>query len=220
MNINVSPLPRIFFFTDLDGTLEDSRVDMATSVNLARQQLGLKPWIFEEIVPHVNGGMSALYRACFPEYAHDLEAVRLCYETVYLKNICVKTVCYPHVVELLQSLAQKQAIVAVITNKPTHLSWALLKSLGLDGFVQRVMGGDSCAATKPSPLPLQIVAEEFGYRPSIDQAFMMGDTLNDMLAGRAFGAKTLWCSWGYGAELSREEYDVRLEAAEGLLGLI
>jgi phosphoglycolate phosphatase len=210
MTKTLDPTPRLFFFTDLDGTLEDSRQDMAHSVNLARQELGLPPWLVNNIIPHVGGGMPALYRTCFPEYADDLEAVRLCYEKVYLENICVETHCYGGIVEMLEKLVQKQAIVAVITNKPTHLSWALLKSLGIDGYIQRVMGGDSCAETKPSPLPLQIVADEFGYRPGVDHAFMMGDTLNDMLAGKAFGAKTLWCSWGYGPELSRDQYDVAL----------
>ncbi len=196
-----------FFFTDLDGTLEDSRADMTAAAQRVRAAFGLPRREDASITPNVNRGMRELYLACFDDFLASsaargasfeaaLEQVRLVYEADYLAHIADATTLYPGMAETLQGLAARGKVI-VITNKPEHLSRALLAALGVTSLITDVMGGDSCAETKPSALPLRIAAQRHGYVEGRDAAFMMGDTAADMACGKAFGAQTIWCAYGY-----------------------
>jgi hypothetical protein len=57
----------IVTFIDLDGTIEDSRQDMAAAAAAVRQRLELRPRPEAELRALVNRGMDRLYRDCFPE---------------------------------------------------------------------------------------------------------------------------------------------------------
>ena len=192
-------------FTDLDGTLEDSRQDMANAVVETRKSLGLKTEDFEAYVPNVNKGMRELTLSCFSELLKDLEgekkekrALELQgqYEEKYLEKIAVHTKPYEGIPQLLKELS-KMGSVVVITNKPYHLSVALLQKIGLMEFVSLVVGGDSCKETKPSSVPLEWATEKLGFEKMNVSAFMMGDTAADVQCGKSFGAKTIWCAYGY-----------------------
>ena len=210
-----------FFFSDLDGTLEDSRVDMTNAVIEVRAQLKLPVWDSSKITPNVNRGMAELYRACFSDYLADhttekkssvdkLEQVRELYEAQYLAHVADHTTLYEGMESALRYLASQGKII-VITNKPEFISRALLEKLGVSPYITDVMGGDSCAENKPSPLPLRVAAERHGFNRATDAAFMIGDTLADIRAGKAFGAKTVWCSWGYLDEPGAETPDIRFD---------
>lgn len=85
---------------DLDGTIEDSRVDMVSSARRVRAALALPPRPDSALLPYVNGGMDQLYRACFDDFlALDPEnhyaRVRATYEADYLANVMVETRMYP-----------------------------------------------------------------------------------------------------------------------------
>lgn len=208
-----------FYFIDLDGTLEDSRLDMANCVNLVRKKLSLVESNVDEIQKYVTKGMDELYRSCFPEkYATLSEKIKQEYENCYLENVCVYTKCYLGIPQALKSLSQKGKII-VVTNKPEKASRKLLESLELAPFITDVMGGDSCPECKPSPLPLQIAAKRHGFESASHKAFMIGDSIGDIKAARAFGAKSVWCSWGYLDTLENETADIILDNPFQLEGL-
>lgn len=189
---------------DLDGTLEDSRADMVAAAARVRAALGLPARAAGELVRHVNGGMDALYRACFDDYlaqgdaAARYAAVREAYDADYLSHVAVETRLYDGVAAALEELAGLGAL-ACVTNKPERISRALLDTLGVGALFSTVVGGDSCPEIKPSPLMLREAAERCGFDAARGQAFMIGDSAGDVLLGRAFGAKTVWCAWGYAA---------------------
>ena len=200
-------MSQVFFFTDLDGTLEDSRADMTAAAQRVRAALGLPAWPDGKIMPNVNKWMRELYLACFADHLAaqtargtgeetTLESLRVAYEADYLTHIADQTRLYAGMAETLALLAARGKVI-VITNKPEHLSRALLEALGIAKLVTDVMGGDSCPETKPSALPLRLAAARHGWVEGRDKAFMMGDTLADMTCGKAFGARTIWCAYGY-----------------------
>ena len=89
-------------FCDLDGTLEDSRQDMARSAQMARAQLDLEAGARADWVPFVNKGLEHLYRQCFKELFENapagseseletLEKIRDVYEPIYLEEIVNST---------------------------------------------------------------------------------------------------------------------------------
>lgn len=222
---------RLFVFTDLDGTLEDSRADMTAAARRVRAAFGLPTWEDERLTPHVNRGMRELYLACFADFLAaetargvdaeaTLERVRAAYEADYLAHVADATRLYPGMGDTLAGLAERGATLVVVTNKPERISRALLDALGVGRFIADVMGGDSCAETKPSALPLRVAAERHGYVAGRDRAFMMGDTAADMACGKAFGATTIWCAYGYVASRPEPRGDFTVEKPSDILALI
>lgn len=207
---------------DLDGTIEDSRGDMVAAVRRVREALQLARRSDDTILPWVNKGMESLYRACFDDYlsGHDVrfDEVRSRYEADYLENVAVQTRLYPGMAEAIESLAEAGAL-ALVTNKPERISRRLLEALGVDRFFSCIIGGDTCAAAKPDPILLEEAARRCGFDASGGRAVMIGDTAGDIKLGRAFGAATIWCAWGY-ADHPGEEADFIAEHPSALPGLV
>jgi phosphoglycolate phosphatase len=185
---------------DLDGTIEDSRDDMVSAARRVRAALALPPRPDAALRPHVNGGMDHLYRACFDDYlALDPEhyaRVRSAYEADYLANVAVETRMYSGMGAALAELSQLGQLVCV-TNKPEHISRHLLDELGVGQLFATVVGGDSCEHCKPHPIMLETAAQRCGLFASTHRTVMIGDTQADIQLGRAYGARTVWCAWGY-----------------------
>jgi phosphoglycolate phosphatase-like HAD superfamily hydrolase len=194
---------------DLDGTIEDSRNDMAAVASRVRASFGLPERAHSELCQHVNAGMDQLYRACFDDYlAGDVGGARYAdvrerYEADYLANVAVETRLYPGMSDALPALARFGALVCV-TNKPERISRRLLDVLGVGSCFRSVVGGDSCAEIKPHPLLLETAAMRCGFKAQHRPALMIGDTAGDVQLGRAYGARTLWCAWGYVAQTSEK----------------
>jgi phosphoglycolate phosphatase len=192
---------------DLDGTLEDSRDDMVAAARRVRARLGLPAREDSQLRPFVNAGMEQLYRACFDDFLLQgedaalpttarLVEVQQTYEADYYEHVADQTRLYDGIDAALRELSTLGTL-ACITNKPERISRRLLHVLGVGSLFATVVGGDTCAESKPSPLMLETAARHAGFDRERGQAFMIGDTTADMRLGRAYGAATLWCAWGY-----------------------
>lgn len=114
---------------DLDGTLEDSRLDMVQAIQQLRLALGLEQRAYESLVPWVSKGMPALYANAFDDVTDDsvLLAIPDLYAQVYARGIVQNTRLYDGVQTMLQNLDETVAM-AVVTNKPEALARLLLKN--------------------------------------------------------------------------------------------
>jgi phosphoglycolate phosphatase len=190
---------------DLDGTIEDSRNDMVAAVQRVRAKFQLAVRADVVVRPHVNGGMEALYLACFDDYrpgdAERMHVIRDAYEADYLAHVAVDTKLYPGMHAALTGLA-RLGTLACVTNKPERISRKLLDELAVGELFATVVGGDSCAQAKPHRVMLETAALRVGFDPSSGSAFMIGDTNADMQLARAYGARAVWCKWGYVAAIS------------------
>ncbi|HNL00811.1 MAG TPA: HAD-IA family hydrolase, partial [Leptospiraceae bacterium] len=187
---------KLIAFFDLDGTLEDSRQDMALSINRVRETKSLPALSLEVARSLVNRGMDALTEAAFPEIIEnqtDLKKVRALYEEDYLSHVVDHTRLYDGISSMLQGVASIGRLV-VYTNKPERISRELLKRLQVLETVSGIIGGDSFPESKPSPIPMQTMADRLGETGA---RWMTGDTAADMQAARNSGARSIWASWGY-----------------------
>lgn len=171
---------------DLDGTLEDSRDDMVAAVHRVRAARDLPPLEDGAIRPNVSRGMPHLYATCLPE----LDDAPAAYATAYSAGIADSTRLYPGMREALAALPGP---LAVVTNKPEALSALLLEALGVREMFSAIVGGDSCAEAKPSPVMLQEAVERCGGGPIV----MVGDSGGDIRMARAYGCPVVWAGWGY-----------------------
>lgn len=177
---------------DLDGTLVDSRADLANSVNLMLAELGRKRLSDCRILTFVGEGARLLVEralaatqesAPLPQQTDQALEVFLRH---YREHLFDQTRVYPEVEETLAALHCLPK--AVVTNKPYGFTVALLEGIGLLPHFNVVFGGDSMPERKPSPLMLLEAARACGVEPTA--CLMVGDTKFDVAAGRAAGMKT------------------------------
>jgi phosphoglycolate phosphatase len=176
---------------DLDGTLEDSRPDMVAAVDRVRRELGLPPRPYEASVKWVNAGMPQLYANCFDDYGGpDVEAR---YLRAYEEGICDATRAYPGIAAALDTLSG-EATLAIVTNKPHRHSELLLERLGLRVHFAVIVGQEDTPEPKPSPKALGAAVDALASSGSV---VMVGDSVGDVRMGHAYGARSIWCAYGY-----------------------
>jgi len=179
---------------DLDGTLIDSRVDLANSVNHTRVQLGMSLLPNELIYSYVGDGASMLIRRAFgrePAEAELNEALEI-FLTHYKLHLLDNTVLYPGVLEALEDLVS--LTLTVLTNKPVNPSNTILQGLGIEEKFAIVYGGNSFQQKKPDPIGVLKILKETGtFR---ERALMVGDSRIDIETGA--NAQIATCGVTYG----------------------
>jgi phosphoglycolate phosphatase len=182
---------------DLDGTIEDSRMDMSLSVNRIRKLYNLPELPLEVVQSLVNKGMDFLYRNCFPELIQNNyipEDLKFKYEMDYSEHIIDYTRLYEGMDNVIQQLSQKNDLI-LYTNKPEKLSKLLLEKLQLLNYFISIIGGDSYPESKPSEKPIISTIDKLKLNPK--EIYVIGDTEADILTAKNLKAKSIWCKWGY-----------------------
>jgi len=189
-------MPLIYLF-DLDGTLVDSRADLARAVNLTREHFNLAPLPLDAVVRCVGRGVEDLMRGAIPERPADAVAETLAvYRAHYRAHLLDETVPYPGIPELLEKLSGAGHKLAVVTNKGRAASCKILEGLNLLPFFGAVVGDGDAPALKPDPAPLHFAARLLG-RELQPTDWMVGDGDTDLRAGAAAGIRTCFCRWGF-----------------------
>ena len=136
---------------DLDGTLIDSKLDLALSVNATLERLGRPPLSQDRIFSYVGQGAPRLIEQALGPGATPEECQRgIEYFLAYYRDHMLdNTVTYPGVREGLAALEDMP--MAVLTNKPVRFSRQIIEGLGLGRFFRFVYGGNSFGTKKPDP---------------------------------------------------------------------
>lgn len=179
----MNPSQELLVF-DLDGTLVDSTLDLANSVNATRVHLGLAPLPIPLVASYVGNGAPALIRkAMGPEAGDEQIDYALTYFLAWYRDHMLEhTRPYPGVIEGLDLCRREGCKMAVLTNKPVRFSQTLLAGLDMDKYFFRVYGGNSFPEKKPNPFGLLKLMEEAGVAP--DRTWMIGDSSVDVLTAR------------------------------------
>jgi phosphoglycolate phosphatase len=185
---------------DLDGTLIDSRLDLAQSVNATRVHLGMAPLENDLVCSYVGNGAPVLIRRALGDQASEAELqVALAYFLEhYAAHDLDHTTLYPGVKESLHRLDAAGKRLAVLTNKPTSVTLHILEGLGVAGLFFRVYGGDSFEFKKPHPMGVEALMKEAGVdRP---RALMIGDSSVDVRTARNAGIRCYAVTYGFQPE--------------------
>jgi phosphoglycolate phosphatase len=182
---------------DLDGTLVDSKQDLALSVNAMRKEMGLAPLSLELISSYVGHGVTLLVRRSLGDLATDenVENGLAFFLDYYRQHMLDNTAPYPGVSEALEKL--KGCKMAVLTNKPVNFSREMISRLGYDRYFAYIYGGNSFPLKKPDPMGLHKLMEDLQVSPR--ETGMVGDSDTDILTGRNAGVLTCGVTYGFGA---------------------
>lgn len=194
---------------DLDGTLIDSLLDLADATNHLRERFRLPPLVPEEVRRLVGQGARSLVERALPSSSpEEADAGLEIFLSYNLAHIADKTRLYPGVPETLETLLGRRRALSILSNKNVALCREVLDRLGIAQYFTAVYGADSFPFRKPSPEPVLAILKEFGV--AAGECVLVGDSINDMAAGRGAGVLTVGCSYGYGemSELAEADYQV------------
>lgn len=185
---------------DLDGTLVDSAPDLMATLNRLLARAGL-PEVPMSSARHLVGhGARALLTHGFQEAgaSWDEAAAPALFEDFivdYRAHIADATTVFPGVIETLERLSARGAILCVATNKRTDLALELIAALDLGRHFACVVGPDAVSARKPDGAHLREAVLKAGGDPA--RAVMVGDSASDVRAARDAGMPCVVVSFGY-----------------------
>jgi phosphoglycolate phosphatase len=194
--------PRALLF-DLDGTLVDSRRDIAQACNFALTTAGRAPLEEAAIASFVGDGARMLLARALgvDPTASELDAALASFSLFYTTHAADSTRWMPGALAALDALSELP--MGIVTNKPRAATLAVLDALDARGrFASIVAGGDG--PLKPDPAAIDAALAPMHLRA--EEAWMVGDGPQDIAAGRAAGCPTIGVRGGFAS-------DALLEAA-------
>jgi len=207
---------------DLDGTLIDSKTDLTNSINLMLADLARPPLDEATVGGFVGDGVRVLVYRCLtatdpnhepPEEALHASGIELMHSH-YAEQMLETTRLYPRVAETLASFGNK--LKAVVTSKEVRFTKLILDHFDITKHFDAIVGGDTTPARKPDPRPVLEAIRLLGG-PAGDSV-MIGDSENDINAGRGAGARTCGVTFGFrtAEQLRLSEPDVLIDRFDQL----
>ena len=180
---------------DFDGTLIDSKVDIANSVNFTLGDLDLPQRSLEEIFSFVGDGVKRLLQLSVGEENVVLyeEALRI-FRGHYLAHCLDTTEFYPRIRDILSHPDGRT--FAIVTNKTQEYTLRIVEGLGASQDFAEIECPKDNSELKPDPGMLLRVLEQLGV--PADRTLMVGDSTNDVRAAQSIGVKACAVGFGYG----------------------
>jgi len=212
------PSARAVLF-DLDGTLIDSKGDIAAACNHALASLGRAQLPVDVIAGFVGDGARMLLARALARPPEDpvVDQALAVFHPFYEAHPADRTKLLPGAREALDALVDRP--IGIVTNKPRGATIAALSALGvLSRFAVVRTGSDG--PLKPDARAVTAALDVVGVAPA--DAWMVGDGDQDILAGRAAGCFTVAVSGGFqsSARIAASAPDVVLESLHALVPMI
>jgi phosphoglycolate phosphatase len=198
-------LPVALVVFDLDGTLIDSRRDLADSANALISERGGQPLPVERITAMVGEGAALLVQRALTAAGlpAELDTALPRFLELYDERLLVHTRLYPGTLEMLMALAERHTL-AVLTNKPQHHTERLLDALDVTHFFRGgVIGGDTPFGRKPEPRGLHALIDRADQTASA--TVLVGDSAIDLRTAKAAGVRICLVRYGFGFHVAAPE---------------
>jgi len=186
---------------DLDGTLVDSRIDLANSVNAMLRHFSKAELPDEVIASYIGDGAPMLVRRALgdPDDESFVNGALEFFLLYYREHKLDYTYVYQGITESLDAIRNSRngnpVKMAVLSNKPVFPSRAIVNALGLGSYFFQVYGGNSFHTKKPDPAGVQALLQEGGAQPH--ETVIVGDSEIDVLTARNSGIYSVGVKYGF-----------------------
>jgi phosphoglycolate phosphatase len=207
---------------DLDGTLVDSKRDIADALNATFALVGLPPLDDATVSFYVGNGVGPLIERAVAHVGGDdkRDEVFALFRGEYDRRLLVHTRPFPGVMATLEKLSKTHKL-ALLTNKAERFTLPILDGLGLTRYFDgAIVGGDTLPTLKPDPAVFHLLASRHGIDPK--DSVMVGDSSVDITTGKNVGAATVGVTYGFRSvqELTDAGVDVLIDAMEEIVPLL
>ncbi len=182
-----------YIIFDMDGTLIDSSLLLANSINYVRQNLGLPKLEDQTILDaindeSVNAPMFFYESEEFEDFHTEL------FNEYYQANYKKDSRLYPGALELIQKLSRTHKI-SIATNAYKKSAHTILFALGIEHYFDIIICGDEVQNPKPHPEMIELI-KDF-YKDSNDKFLLVGDSTRDALCAKNAGIDSILVEWGF-----------------------
>ena len=186
-----------FAVFDLDGTLVDSRRDLADAANALVVERGGQPLAEAEVAAMVGEGAARLVERVLAaaNLTPDVAGALPRFLELYDERLVAHTTVYDGIVGALTGLGRRIPL-AILTNKPQRATDRLVRTLGLASYFVEILGGDTALGRKPDPAGLLALCANAGVEPG--DAVLIGDSPIDLKTARRAGTQVLLVRYGFG----------------------
>ena len=182
---------------DLDGTLVDSRADLAAATNAMRVAVGLPQLALTQIVNFIGHGARVLVeKALGATNRHLFDRGFALFMQYYSAHLLDETRLYPGLEAVIIDAHARGLRLSVLTNKPEAPSRAILSGLGQLSYFTDIVGGDTLSSKKPAPHGVAHLQRRSGV--SLGETLLIGDSRIDYETGVAAEIAMCGVTWGFG----------------------
>jgi phosphoglycolate phosphatase len=208
---------------DLDGTLVDSRTDLASAVNALIEELGGARLPVQAVADMVGEGAGVLVRRALRAASLSKVPVGALerFLELYDERLLDDTRPYGGTAETLELVAARGLPMAVLTNKPGRATERVLEGLGLRRYFQDVIGGDAPFGRKPDPGGLLHLVQTADATPAT--TLLVGDSRVDLETARRGGTRICLARYGFGYRFEEGDFEgaeLFIDAPGDLLALL
>jgi len=198
---------------DFDGTLFDTKDDIAFSVNLTLKELGLPKKNPDEIFDYIgNGVVQLLDRSLRGSGYSDLDSAIETFRKLYDINLINQTRFYPGCRKIIEHFSHKKQ--AICSNKPEYFIKRILKAFDSETLFDPIVGGDTTPVKKPDPEILQGIIQKYKSLPN--ETILIGDSDVDIKTGKRAGVLTCGVTYGIGGREAVKGADIVIDHIEEL----
>ncbi len=174
---------------DFDGTLIDTKEDLAAAMNYALRKCGLAPVSTDTVWKYTGDGTPPLVQRVLKDKKHLelFEKVKNLFLEYYEKHYADFAKPIPNAKETLEHLYKKGKKMAILSNKYERFVKKLLRKFDMDKFFFAVYGKDSFEKSKPDPYPLFRIMKAADSTP--EETVFVGDSKNDILISKNAGVR-------------------------------
>ena len=200
---------------DLDGTLINSDEAILESFTKAYEKFSVQCPSHQAIKAQIGYPLDDMFETLGVE-KENIDGYVNAYKEHYRKIFCLKTELLPHALEAI-ILANKHAILGVVTTKTAKYSIELLEYFGIMKYFNVLIGREDVINPKPHPEPIEKALLTLPH--DIDAIYMVGDTPMDMISAKEAGVIGVGVMCGYGTQedlirCSKHVYANSLEAVQ------
>lgn len=206
---------------DLDGTLLNTLLDLASSVNYAMRECGFNERTTDEIRRFIGNGVAVLIQRSVPDGTSEEEYKKALdiFKTHYKENSRNKTAPYDGICDLLRKLKEDGYNLAIVSNK-VDFAVKDLRDEFFCGLIDVAIGDSDATRTKPEPDMVYKAIEELGVDK--ESCIYIGDTDVDIETARNSGMDCISVSWGFRLRSELEECGATMiaDCAEDILKFV
>ena len=206
---------------DLDGTLLNTLLDLASSVNYAMRECGFNERTTDEIRRFIGNGVAVLIQRSVPDGISEEEYKKALdiFKTHYKENSRKNTAPYDGICDLLRKLKEDGYNLAIVSNK-VDFAVKDLRDEFFNGLIDVAIGDSDATRTKPEPDMVYKAIEELGVDK--ESCIYIGDTDVDIETARNSGMDCISVSWGFRLCSELEEYGATMiaDCAEDILKFV
>lgn len=183
---------------DLDGTLVNSLVDLAQSVNKGLVKAGLEEKPIENYNQYVGNGREVMIKKAMGEHSENeklLGIVRDTFNSEYAAHCNDNTESYDGCAELLENLEGRGIKTAVLSNKPDEFVGRIVKKVYPNHTFAEAWGQKPQYKRKPDGEALNAMLDMYGILP--DECLYVGDSDVDVYTAENAGVNMAGVEWGF-----------------------